>query len=274
MVFKTAARSGSSLFGGVYGSKRLHCIGAIDTPKQGGTASGSSFRNHGWVLTPQPNQIPTDGSTINIYVDGVYLGHPVYNVYRSDIAALFPGYANSSGAHAYFDFDTTAYKNGLHTIYWTAEDDAGNIDGIGSRYFTIQNSKARAQSSLVIGHWSVVSKKPVGVLKGYKTDGKPQKIYPDKKGNITIEIKELEPLEVRLFPEGAGVLAPLLVCSGFHIVGSQLRPLPIGSTLETKRGIFYWHPGPGFIGNYELVFIVRGKTGKFVRKHITIKIGP
>jgi hypothetical protein len=254
-------------------------FGAIDTPKQGGTASGSSFRNHGWVLTPLPNQIPTDGSTINVYVDGVYLGHPVYNVYRSDIAALFPGYANSNGAHAYFDFDTTAYTNGVHTIYWTAEDDAGNIDGIGSRYFTIQNSGARAQSSLVIGHWLAVSKKPVGVIKGFKKDSNPKKIYPDKKGNISIKIRELQLLEVRLFPEGAGVLAPLLsapllVCSGFHIVGSQLRPLPIGSTLDTKRGIFYWHPGPGFIGNYELVFIVRGEAGKFIKKNITIKIGP
>lgn len=34
-------------------------FGAIDTPKQGGTADGSNFRNHGWVLTPLPNSIPT-----------------------------------------------------------------------------------------------------------------------------------------------------------------------------------------------------------------------
>ena len=60
--------------------------------------------------------------------------------------------------------------------------------------------------------------------------------------------------------------------SGFQVVGSQLRPLPIGSFLDTKRGIFYWHPGPGFIGNYELVFIVRGKTGNFSKWNITVKI--
>jgi len=79
------------------GTKTIHCnnanavkpFGAIDTPTQGGSASGSSFINWGWVLTPQPDHIPTDGSTINVYVDGVNLGHPTYNIYRSDIATLF-----------------------------------------------------------------------------------------------------------------------------------------------------------------------------------------
>ncbi|UCH94271.1 MAG: hypothetical protein JSV88_28940 [Candidatus Aminicenantes bacterium] len=114
-------------------------FGAIDTPTQGGTASGSPFVNWGWVLTPQPNKIPTNGSTIDVWIDGVNVGHPHYNIYRSDIAALFPGYANSNGAAGYFYLDTTAYENGVHTIQWTAKDNAGNTDGIGSRYFTIQN---------------------------------------------------------------------------------------------------------------------------------------
>lgn len=114
-------------------------FGAIDTPAQGGIASGSRYRNIGWVLTPQPNKIPEDGSTIWVYVDGQRLGQTVYNRYRSDIARLFPGYANSNGAMAYFDLDTTAYANGLHTISWTVTDDAGNTEGVGSRYFIIQN---------------------------------------------------------------------------------------------------------------------------------------
>ncbi|NIM13035.1 MAG: hypothetical protein GTO45_12990, partial [Candidatus Aminicenantes bacterium] len=130
------------------GTKTIHCdnanavkpFGAIDTPTQGGTASGSSFINWGWVLTPPPNHIATDGSTINVYVDGVNLGHPNYNIYRSDIAALFPGYANSNGAVGYFYLDTTAYANGVHTIQWTARDSGGNSDGIGSRYFSISNT--------------------------------------------------------------------------------------------------------------------------------------
>jgi uncharacterized protein (TIGR01370 family) len=131
----------------ILGAKTITCnnanavkpFGAIDTPAQGGIASGSSFVNFGWALTPQPNSIPADGSTIYVYVDGVNLGHPVYNVYRQDIAALFPGYANSSGAVGYFYLDTTVYKNGVHTIQWVVSDSADNTDGIGSRYFIVQN---------------------------------------------------------------------------------------------------------------------------------------
>jgi len=114
-------------------------FGAIDTPMQGGVASGSQYKVSGWALTPQPNHIPTDGSTINVYVDDVNLGNPTYNMYRQDIADLFPGYENSNAAGAYFYLNTTEYENGVHTIQWTATDSDGNTDGIGSRYFTIQN---------------------------------------------------------------------------------------------------------------------------------------
>ena len=61
-------------------------FGAIDTPTQGGTASGDSFIYCGWVLTPKPNRIPTNGSTINVYVDSVNKGHPNYNNFRGDIS--------------------------------------------------------------------------------------------------------------------------------------------------------------------------------------------
>jgi len=114
-------------------------FGAIDTPEQGGTASGSSYINWGWALTPQPNSIPTDGSTITVWIDGVEVGQPTYNLYRSDIATLFPEYANSDGAVGYLIIDTTAYENGIHTIQWKVSDSGGNTDGIGSRYFKIQN---------------------------------------------------------------------------------------------------------------------------------------
>ena len=130
------------------GTKTISCdnanavkpFGSIDTPTQGGTASTFNFLNWGWALTPQPNSIPTDGSTINVMVDGVILGHPHYNKYRGDIATLFPDYANSNGASGYFYLDTTSYQDGIHIIHWIVTDSAGNSEGIGSRYFSIQNN--------------------------------------------------------------------------------------------------------------------------------------
>ena len=131
-------------------------FGAIDTPAPGGTASGKNFINWGWVLTPLPNHIPTDGSTIDVFVDGVNVGHPTFNIYRQDIADIYPEYANSDGAMGYYSLNTESYKNGVHTIEWLAKDNAGNTDGIGSRYFSIINSDGTAvqnidKSSLVYG---------------------------------------------------------------------------------------------------------------------------
>jgi hypothetical protein len=270
-------------------------FGAIDAPTQGGTASGGNFINWGWVLTPQPNTIPIDGSTIDVIVDGVNIGHPAYNNYRADIAGLFPSYNNSNGAVGYFYLDTTAYENGVHTIQWTATDSAGNTDGIGSRYFTIQNTgeskvqgavsnpekmvecRGRANTrfaptkgfradvgvNLVFTRsfetaclWPSISDRtipidystPIRIKKGYNKNIEPREIYPDYNGIITIEIKELERIEIHFFDDKKSTLN----------VGHRtlnLSPLPIGSTLDAAGGVFYWSPGPGFIGCYRLVFI-------------------
>lgn len=262
------------------GTKTITCdnanavkpFGAIDTPTQGGMVTGSNYINWGWVLTPQPNCIPTDGSTINVYVDGVNLGYPTYNIYRSDIALLFPGYCNSNGAAGYFSLDTTAFENGVHTIQWTVRDNAGNTDGIGSRYFTVQNTGTNRQSSVVSGKWAVDSKRfaaisgdeftPAAVSKGYNQDVEPKKISPDDNGFINIQSKEWERIEINLGRPG---------WIGFQVIGDQLRELPIGSTMNSKEGVFCWQPGAGFIGNYQLVFI--DKPGNKLRK-INITIVP
>ncbi|MCX6584571.1 MAG: hypothetical protein NT166_30740 [Candidatus Aminicenantes bacterium] len=229
----------------------------------------------GWALTPLPNKIPENGSTINAYVDGKYLGHPVYNIYRPDIAALFPGYVNVNGAGGYFDFDTTAYENEVHTIYWTAADNVGNSDGIGSRYFTIQNTGATAgcipQSAAAItapldidlSSIPVDYSEPVKILSGFtEAPDAPDtpEMYPGENGSIEIEIKELERIEIHL--THAREDAPMLNYTGYLVVNDQLRPLPIGSTLDSQRGIFYWQPGVGFYGDYDLVLIKQTNTGR------------
>ena len=72
-------------------------------------------------------------------VDGVAVGRPTYGFDRSDIAALFPGYANTNSAVGYFMLDTTTLTNGVHTVSWVVRDSMGRAAGLGSRYFTVQN---------------------------------------------------------------------------------------------------------------------------------------
>ena len=260
-------------------------FGALDTPTQGGIASGAKYLNWGWALTPQPNMIPIDGSTIDVFVDGVKKGHPKYNIYRQDVAEYFPGYANSSGAVGYFYLDTTKYTDGVHTISWNVKDNAGNSDGIGSRYFTIENSNNRAGTSGIDekttgknGSEPIVSSfmtgipfhhplprtftahtEPVGLLKGYDRETKPQTLYPQENGSIEIDINPLERVEIHL--EGTGrVDSSSTRWYGGQLVPGGMRALPIGSTLDGEKGIYYWQPGPGMKGTFALVFIKTSGT--------------
>jgi Leucine-rich repeat (LRR) protein len=263
------------------GIKTIYCdnanaikpFGAIDTPAQGGTASGSSYVNWGWVLTPQPNSIPTDGSTIDVWVDGVNLGHPTYNNYRADIANKFPGYANSDGAIGYFFLDTTAYANGVHTIQWTAKDSGGNTDGIGSRYFTIQNTGADASVSEVriqksedridLSGIGVDTTGPVLIQKGFEDGNFDDQVYADDSGRYSIQIRELEPLRIK-FTEGFSIVA----C--YHIAGNKLRNLPAG--MNIKDNTINWMPGIAYFGNYEFVVVVRDKHGELSKKFLPVTI--
>jgi hypothetical protein len=285
------------------GTKIIRCendhaidpFGSLDTPTPGGTASGSAFVNFGWALAAASvgTIIPKDGSTLGVWVDGACIGHPVYNRYREDIASLFPGYQNSDGAGGYFYLDTTAYENGLHTIAWSVADDAGHTDGIGSRYFWIQNPGREQQASLsrqkatgnretVLGD---ILKIPtdytgsVGILRGYQADLEPEEIYPDEYEARKIKIRQQERLTVYLSDEAAAVAQwsgdgeiPGCQWSGYQVVGTQLRPLPVGSFLDTGRGIFYWQPGAAFAGNYLLIFIETDQYGNKLRKNISVAI--
>jgi hypothetical protein len=233
-------------------------FGAIDFPTQGGEAAGSSFKNSGWVLTPMPNKVPEDGSTINVYVDGVNLGHPIYNIYREDVATLFPGYANSNGAHAYFDLDTTAYANGVHTIYWTATDNAGNTDGIGRTPMpTLPGMEIYRLANIPVNNLQSLR-----VIKGDPSLKENQNLYPDKNGLIRFEISQGKRIEIDLGKPMAGYL----------LVKNDYRPLPFGSTLDLEKGMFCWLPAPGYYGTFRLVFALSGPDGQITRKDILVKI--
>ena len=119
-------------------AQSLKPFGTIDTPLQGQTVSGTIV-NFGWALAAHGKQIPADGSTIDVLIDFVPVGHPTYGYGRADIQALFPGFANTDGAVGFFVLDTRRLTNGLHSIAWVVRDNTGATQGIGSRFFTVAN---------------------------------------------------------------------------------------------------------------------------------------
>jgi len=313
-------------------------FGTIDTPAQGGETSGNPYLNFGWVLTPQPKTVPKDGSTIDVYVDGVKVGNlstapNVYNQYRVDVATAFPGLNNSGGPVGAFFLDTTKYADGVHMLSWVVTDDAGQADGIGSRYFSIFNTGEatlgkgdtyfgdmylRDKSSICIPKAYVpkvadilnlpINSDPPAVKRGFDPAAPPETIVPDRHGVYHIDIREVELLRIFLEAahldqtgpaEGRNPPSPLFMkggdegkptlrkdriegksaaidggadvrYAGCMIVGDQLRPLPVGSTLDPVKGAFSWLPGPGFLGTYDLLFL---KTDELeITRRIPVKV--
>jgi hypothetical protein len=154
---------------------------------------------------------------------------------RSDIASLFPSYKNSNGAVGFFHLDTTTLANGVHTISWNVFDDLGRGEGLGSRYFNVLNSGSSGGTAVVEDAIDEsAAREGVRVRHMLGVNRLPERLTPDADGGYSVTMEEVGHIELRL---GA-------------VSGTML---PIGSTL--KDGVFYWQPGPGFVGEYKLQFV-------------------
>jgi hypothetical protein len=97
-------------------------------------------------------------------------------------------------------------------------------------------------------------------------------LYPDEQGKRVIEIQELERVAIRLNTHPKPALPTHT--TGFQIIDKQYRSLPIGSYLDQEQGIFYWLPGPGYLGEFRFVFITQEMGGGKSKTFMRIKIVP
>ena len=231
---------------------RVKPFGTIDTPAQGGVTSGTGYISFGWALTPPPNIIPTNGSTVWLFIDSVAVGSPTYNQYRADIAGAYPECLNANGAVGVYTLDTTKYTNGVHTIGWLAYDNVNNGDGMGSRFFEIDNPGGVPQ---IEASGTLSSEEDASGRLGIEVVG-PR----------TAKIEELGRLEIAF--KGRG---------GARFVGwgaTREKALPIGSTLDAQSGVFYWNPAPGFLGTYVLHFAVTDGARMSKPAEVIVQIVP
>jgi hypothetical protein len=255
-------------------------FGTIDTPVQGETVNGASYVNFGWALTQNPKTIPIDGSTLMVYVDGVPVGNPSYNHYRPDIATIFPGYANSNGAVGFKIIDTTALSNGLHTIVWTATDDAGAIAGLGSRFFRVLNgtmgsltaTSVSAEMTAAVSSERLAAlpleSSPLVARRGWSPEAPWGQYVSGRSGRAVLRGEELDRFELALGAETGDRY------TGYLRVGDRLRPLPAGSRLEPVTGVFTWSPGVGFVGTYDVVFVRAAGGQPVARREVRFILQP
>jgi sugar lactone lactonase YvrE len=240
-------------------------FGAIDTPEQGGTASGGTYLNFGWVLTPLPKMVPADGSTISVLVDGLSIGTVSYNHYRSDIATLFPGLNNTGGAIGFKSLDTTALSNGTHTIAWVASDNQGAADGIGSRFFTVSNGNAALTTPATASVDSLpADSTPIHARRGWDLTAPLTTLDQDASGQFVVRTEEVGRIELALGPGRH---------EGYLRSTHGLEPLPAGSHLDQETGAFTWAPGVAFLGGYDFVF-TRGEAEHAVARRVRVVLHP
>jgi hypothetical protein len=126
-------------------------------------------------------------------------------------------------------------------------DNGGEAQGIGSRYFEVENVGGQVGGAFLGGKYV---EDQSGGLK-VEVEGKKER-----------EVEELDYVEVRLKGEG-----------GERFVGwgeDRTKGLPVGSTLEEKKGVFHWRIGPGFLGRHVLNFAVC--RGNFISPVVEVAI--
>jgi len=144
----------------------------------------------------------------------------------------------------------------VHNIGWYAVNSLGSADGFGSRFFEIQNLGGSA---------SVIQ--TMEALK-YEEDlcGKLNIQITSPKKTEEIHTEVLGRLVLRL--KGTG---------GKRYLGwgeDPSKALPIGSTLDQEKGIFYWSIGPGFLGRHVLHFALTDGTFRSQPVQIVVHIVP
>jgi hypothetical protein len=263
----------------VNNAQAVRPFGTIDRPTPGATMTGV-FPNFGWALARPGRMIPTNGSTIWAWVDGVPVGHPVYNLCRAaivagkctdDIATLFPGYANSNGAIGYYLLDTTTLTNGLHTISWSVKDDAGNSEGIGSRYFRVLNGPSSSRRAMQMSSADDIGTRfdqraagvaSVSAALGYDPSPATQKVADGR-----VRMPQAGSLTVQVAP-GAST------ASVYRFEGGTLGALPVGATYDASTRRLAWQPGPAFLGQYPFAVVERMPGGAKRVSTFTVEIAP
>ena len=115
----------------------------------------------------------------------------------------------------------------MHTISWNAFDNQGRGEGLGSRYFNVLNTGGSGGAA------------PEDVID--ESAREPDPLAPDTNSSYSVTMEEVGLIELHL---GAA--------QGNMLVQGEPQALPTGSNL--KGGVFYWQPGPGFLGEYTMQF--------------------
>jgi hypothetical protein len=181
-------------------------------------------------------------------IDSGPLTPVTFGAARADVAAAFSGFPNATAAGGSATFDTATLANGVHTIGWLVTDSCNRADGIGSRFFTVNNGSLTVLPPAAVAasdplSLRLLSHDAVVAARGYGELG--ERVDADWIGERVFAIEQGQRAEFRL-PPGFD--------SAWQIVDGQRRPLPPGASWDPASQTFAWQPAAAFLGSYQLLF--------------------
>ena len=201
----------------------------------------------------------------------------------SDLTALFPGYPGINTRARRVRPQHTAYANGLHTIVWVVTDSGGVTSGVGSRYFSVFNTSspittASAGAMRPIGPdlgrrvgdlGGRVAASTVGVRDGFDLRAPDELAAPASTARRACrrpsaigwrsEWRATRRSARRLRMSLLATWSSTAICASCRTV-----------VVRSGRGAFYWQPGLGYVGDYDLLFVRTGADG--ARERIPVRV--
>jgi hypothetical protein len=106
---------------------------------------------------------------------------------------------------------------------------------------------------------------PAESVRARQLGGDWEAVAPDAAGTHVVRVEQTGRIEVQLPALASGEY------TAFQEVQGEQRPLPLGSSLDARAGIFYWQPAPGFLGAYDLVFVSMATPDIVVRVRVIVR---
>jgi hypothetical protein len=134
MPKKTAFAISALLLGTALPALAAAPFGSFGGVVGGGNAGGGLQPVFGWALDDNGVQ------SVDILVDGVFVGRAVYGRGRPHIARDFPGFPDSNAAGFGFHVDTTRFLNGNHRVSALVTSRAGERRQLNTRVILFNNA--------------------------------------------------------------------------------------------------------------------------------------
>jgi hypothetical protein len=92
-------------------------------------------------------------------------------------------------------------------------------------------------------------------------------------GRSDVRVREMERVVINAGLD-AGAPAADTTYAAYRVADGKLQYLPVGASFDVTKGVFYWQPAPGFVGDYDFVFVRNLRGSEVSQVSVRVTVGP